>query len=615
MGDFKNNIGMYLEIHGAKKVLSTMKKLKSGMIGEQKANQTLFGNNAGIKNIDRVRSGLNKTAKQQKDGIALLKKQNKLGAERASTIDKEFAKKKKHGQFLAKQQKFQGKEVKTIDDFTNSLKNSAGTMKSATKDSKRFKMEYLGIMFAGMALDRVMSGLFKGMTKTYKEFTKEAATPLGDSIIGLEANWKFLKFTMMETMSGILKGGLDWIAGFIRAMSKWDPNLLKGVGIGLLAIAGAAKVFMIGGQIALGMNSLNTFIKNLKPDKLNQTADGMGNLATQSKKIPAGQWVLGGAIAIAAVVTTFQMFTDKKTSPLKRGLNMATWVAMGAWLGTSVFPGLGTLVGGIIGAVVGLVVTVSDMIIENMTEKKAQKLILESVGISTDSTMTGELLLNYNAKFGNRSKTSFNEYIESLVKESKLAFGRSIIEVEKEIAELDLSDPKALETVSNLRTEIDKLTAAGVSQFGEGFIQNLADIRTGIDLTNQKISEGLKTPMQELEETISPSDIVTSVKSLNDIDIEDFKTKLKDLKVPLLEFLSSFLGKEGLLVSLTDLLSKTMDYVVYIPSLVEGLATEGESVDYLTSKYNALADAKDRLRSSLDAIHHANSGSVNPNTL
>ena len=131
----------------------------------------------------------------------------------------------------------------------------------------------------------------------------------------------------------------------------------------------------------------------------------------------------------------------------------------------------------------------------------------------------------------------------------------------------------------------------------------------------KKISEGLKTPMQELEETISPSDIVTSVKSLNDIDIEDFKTKLEDLKVPLLEFLSSFLGKEGLLVSLTDLLSKTMDYVVYIPSLVKGLATEGESVDSLTSKYNALADAKDRLRSSLDAIHHANSGSVNPNTL
>ncbi len=387
MTDFNNNIGLFLNIHGAKKVITTMNKLKAGMITTDKANSNLFGD-SNIKNYDKARKRLNKLAEQQKLSTDILKKQEKEGAVRASRINKDLAlaeaKKNKRreqrlkrlkskGEFQARQQKFARKEVSNIDDFTNSLKNSSGTLKAATKDSKRFKMEFLGIMFAGMALDKAMTSLFKGMLKNYKEFTNGASTPLSDSITTLNANWKFLKFTLMDVMSGLLKGGLDWVSSFVRSMSSWNPNVLKAVGGGLLTVAAAAKLFFVGGQVALGLNAFSIWSKNLKSKNVKTAADNVGLLSTKVGGMSAGKWALGGTLALAATITTFQVLTDNKTSPIMHGVNIATLAAMGAWIGSAIFPGIGTAIGAIIGAAVGVVITVNDIKVEKKNKEAFER--------------------------------------------------------------------------------------------------------------------------------------------------------------------------------------------------------------------------------------------------
>jgi len=130
------------------------------------------------------------------------------------------------------------------------------------KESKRFKAENLSIMFAGMALQRAFGGLFKSMIKDYKEFTKESVTPLSKSLLGLEANWKFLKFAMIDAASPYLSTIADFFSGIAKGISKMNPTtlaILTGV-IGTLAVVGT--VATVYGQIALLFTSLASAAAN-----------------------------------------------------------------------------------------------------------------------------------------------------------------------------------------------------------------------------------------------------------------------------------------------------------------------------------------------------------------
>jgi len=138
------------------------------------------------------------------------------------------------------------------------VKQQKDANKAVLNERKRFKAEYLSIMFAGMALQRTFGGLFKGMIDNYKEFTKESVTPLSESLTRLEANWKFLKFAMVDAASDVISSIADWFSGVARAMSKMDPSTLKSLTtvIGSLAILGGfATVF---GQTALLFTSMSS---------------------------------------------------------------------------------------------------------------------------------------------------------------------------------------------------------------------------------------------------------------------------------------------------------------------------------------------------------------------
>ena len=137
-------------------------------------------------------------------------------------------------------------------------KQSLLLAKAKTKESKRFKGEYLSIMFAGMALQRAFGGLFKSMIKDYKELTKESVTPLSEAMTRLEANWKFLKFAMLDAASPLIANLANMLANFAHAFANMNPERLKGFAVAIGALAGLGGLATVFGQGALLVTGLGT---------------------------------------------------------------------------------------------------------------------------------------------------------------------------------------------------------------------------------------------------------------------------------------------------------------------------------------------------------------------
>lgn len=182
-------------------------------------------------------------------------------------------------------------------------------LRDTTKTAKNFEFHWLGIMFAGMAVDRVMSKLMRGMLNDYKMFTKEAVTPLSEGLTRVEANWKFLKFAIMEAASPFLASFSNTIADIAMWLGKQDPKVLQGFAVGIIAISAAAKALMIAGQFMLFFNSLKTMtaLKTLKT--LQGTATGITAVGTAST----------AAVGSATAGTGIAGFLSKYSTMVKLG--------------------------------------------------------------------------------------------------------------------------------------------------------------------------------------------------------------------------------------------------------------------------------------------------------
>ena len=293
--------------------------------------------------------------------------QKKVEAKRKATNKRRIANDKKRLQ-LSRQlevkgvNNFAGMNLKQMDKLNHKL-NIMG------KSARKFKMHWLGIMFAGMAVDRVMSKLIRGMIKDYKELTKSAMTPLSESLTRLEANWKFLKFSIVEASGAWLTGLVNNISGFVSWLSKQNPKVLMGIAMGIGAIAVTAKAFMIGGQVMLGLTSFSAWMADLKLKKVTDAANATGKLSKNVSKLSK----LDMAIGLAVTISTISMFSDDGTSFGQRAFTTAGFAYLGARIGSFIAPGLGTGIGAAIGVVTGLVVNLADIKIEKMNHASFMK--------------------------------------------------------------------------------------------------------------------------------------------------------------------------------------------------------------------------------------------------
>lgn len=140
------------------------------------------------------------------------------------------------------------------------------TMKKTTTGVRKFKFEFLGLMFFGMMIQRTFSRLMQAGTSTFKKLT-ESTTFWSSSIGKLSANITFLKFAIGDAISTALEPLMPTIIRVIEGIVNWiEQN--KGLTAGLIVGGLVVGIFLaLLGQMVLGFVSLRMAIEGVLGSK------------------------------------------------------------------------------------------------------------------------------------------------------------------------------------------------------------------------------------------------------------------------------------------------------------------------------------------------------------
>jgi len=169
--------------------------------------------------------------------------------------------------FITKGSKRYQKDMKGMADNSEELTQNlrkvntvAGRMGRrfaiARRMMRNFRMEFLGIMFGGMLIQRTFQMLAKTTTDTFMKIS-QGATPAGQAITALSAEMTFLRFTIGRVIGEALLPMLPKLIELIDNVRNWiseNPKLTTG-----LIVAGIAFGFLlfVVGSLALLVNSLS----------------------------------------------------------------------------------------------------------------------------------------------------------------------------------------------------------------------------------------------------------------------------------------------------------------------------------------------------------------------
>ncbi len=124
------------------------------------------------------------------------------------------------------------KGVGMIDKLTGQTMAYGVAVKQATLQGRRFKFEWLSIMFAGMALDRAFGGLVRTQMQVW-----------GVSE-GLASMWTVVMAPIMDKITPLL-----W--KLIEAFMNMPEPMQKAIGAGILFLAGLGMILTVVGQVML----------------------------------------------------------------------------------------------------------------------------------------------------------------------------------------------------------------------------------------------------------------------------------------------------------------------------------------------------------------------------
>jgi len=168
------------------------------------------------------------------------------------------------------------KNRQVVDKFTNNLVDVGQAAKKAAIMGRRFKMEWLSIMFAGMALDRAFGGLIRTQMQLF------GVTDM------MSSAWTIVLLPIMELLTPILYKLID-------AFMNLSPGMKLAVGAGILFLAVAGKIMLVVGQIFLGIMGF----KLLFPVAFKAMAGGAGAFLAALAPIVL---VIGVIIALATAI-------------------------------------------------------------------------------------------------------------------------------------------------------------------------------------------------------------------------------------------------------------------------------------------------------------------------
>lgn len=195
------------------------------------------------------------------------------------------------------------KNLKTTTGVGKKLGLAFGTI---AKQMQGFRMELLGMMFGGMMIMRTFQNILRSGMETFMKIT-QGATETASAMIGLSAEFEYLKFTVGRAISEALLPLMPFIITIVRAIGSWVKENPKLTGtITLLGIALGGLLFIFG-SIGLLLNSLTIFFtEGIGAAIISFVGTALTGLAA-ALGISVG-WLIAIIAAIVLVVAAFIYF-------------------------------------------------------------------------------------------------------------------------------------------------------------------------------------------------------------------------------------------------------------------------------------------------------------------
>lgn len=162
-----------------------------------------------------------------------------------------------------------------------------------TRNLKGFQMQWLSVMFMGMQVQRTFGNIWKNMITDLKK-VGGAFHPTNMALTRMEASFTFLKVAIMDAMGPMIQMFVIWLANLAVTIGEMDPEQLKLIGLGLLAIIGVAGIAFWVSQVTLLINSL----KDLATIRYGDIAKGIPTVTEALKGLMAIPWLLPVTIGV-----------------------------------------------------------------------------------------------------------------------------------------------------------------------------------------------------------------------------------------------------------------------------------------------------------------------------
>lgn len=201
--------------------------------------------------------------------------------------------------------------------------------KQLTYQTHRFKMEYLGIMFAGMQVQRVMGRYLRSMFTAFNSVFEETSE-LQKITNRLTASWQFFQFRLMEalTQSALFRNLVDILVSIVDWFARLDASVRLGIVATIMAAFAIGGAFFLIGQSTLAWSSIKmAWAAGSGPVALlGPGSKARAHLASFGKLLTS---VLGAVLIAWSVKNIFEDITDKTFEGVSNNIINAAVLAFG----------------------------------------------------------------------------------------------------------------------------------------------------------------------------------------------------------------------------------------------------------------------------------------------
>ena len=402
----------------------------------------------------------------------------------------------------AKSQLGRGSNVfKEINEYVKklitNLKLTKKQIKTVTHENKKFKFDFLTLLFVGMMLKKTFGGMFKSIIDNYKKITG-LHSQFNKSLLKLQAGFGYLKFSIANALNspGIIKA-IEW---FTDRIVKLGDYLVENPGIAITILGVIGALYTIGtlSSIASGIIQLGMLMEIMG-------ASGAGAAITNLKALSS---IAGIAIGFYLVFDGVKDVFKKGTSALsiKNIIKTSLGATLLSWGVLSKLTTETALTSGVGAATIGLAVFsigISLALIFNGIEKAMDKeagwrrvgaLLLDSLGAMVAGGLAGAAIGSFFPVVG----TGAGFLLGFIVTGLGVIFKLSSYKVEK-------SDIPAKDLIDNL-TSINENISQPINtdnNFISSFSSDVNDFKENTDLAKESLTDFSDLAKNDLSSNIS----------------------------------------------------------------------------------------------------------------